>query len=144
VLIYHVNECSCFNLNSSIDLFEKMGVMSEEESISREIVLMEHYTGTVEVEANTFIDMINQHIIPSVEAADQPLGALSGLVGTLQSALSEIHATEGYYEKALLARVLRLETMVDVRKVCDTAEETVPAELWSLATYKELLFLDSH
>jgi len=128
----------------NLALFEKMGVMSREETISREVVLMEHYTGTVEVEANTFIDMINQHIIPSVEAADQPLGELTGLVEKLQSALSVIHATEGHYEQAKLARVLRLETMVDVRKVCDTAEETVPAELWSLATYKELLFLDSH
>ena len=128
----------------NLALFETMGVMSREETISREVVLMEHYTGTVEVEANTFIDMINQHIIPSVEAADQPLGELEGLVGKLQSALSTIHATEGYYEQAQLARVLRLETMVEVRKVCDTAEETVPADLWSLATYKELLFLDSH
>merc|ERR1711957_129875 len=72
----------------NLALFETMGVMSREETISREVVLMEHYTGTVEVEANTFIDMINQHIIPSVEAADQPLGELEGLVGKLQSALS--------------------------------------------------------
>ena len=29
-------------------------------------------------------------------------------------------------------------------EICDAAEEIVPAELWTLATYKELLFLDSH
>ena len=40
--------------------------------------------------------------------------------------------------------MLRLETMIDIREICDTAEETVPADLWTLATYKELLFLDSH
>jgi glutamine synthetase len=34
--------------------------------------------------------------------------------------------------------------MLGVREVCDAAEEVVPANLWSLATYKELLFLDSH
>jgi glutamine synthetase len=34
--------------------------------------------------------------------------------------------------------------MIDIRAVCDGAEETVPAELWTLATYKDLLFLDSH
>lgn len=43
-----------------------------------------------------------------------------------------------------MARVLRLETMIDVRAVCDAAEEVCPAKLWTLATYKDLLFLDSH
>jgi glutamine synthetase len=37
-----------------------------------------------------------------------------------------------------------LDTMAELRKVCDAAEEVVPFNLWSLATYKELLFLDSH
>ena len=55
-----------------------------------------------------------------------------------------MHAVDGEYEKATLARVLRLETMEDARKVCDTIEETVPAHLWTLATYKELLFLDAN
>jgi len=43
-----------------------------------------------------------------------------------------------------LARVLRLETMVDIREYCDSAEVVVPNNLWALATYKELFFLDSH
>jgi len=34
--------------------------------------------------------------------------------------------------------------MMDIRETCDAAEGIVPAELWTLATYKELLFLDSH
>jgi len=129
----------------NLDLFEKMGVMSPEETLSRETVLHEHYAGTVEVEAGTFVDMINQHIVPAVKAAGLgPLEELEAAVGTLKDALHEIHGTEDTYKKAQLARVLRLETMDAVRKVCDLAEETVPADLWTLATYKELLFLDSH
>jgi len=128
----------------NLALFEKMGVMTKEETESREVVLMEHYTGTVEVEAKTFIDMINQYIIPSVKEAGQETKELEGSVETLKAALSKLHATDGHYEKAQMARVLRLETMIDVRKVCDTAEETVPADLWMLSTYKELLFLDSY
>merc|ERR1711966_122694 len=129
----------------NVDLFEKMGVMSPEETASRETVLHEHYTGTVEVETGTFVDMIQQHIIPSVKAAGTgPLAELEAGVASLTAALGEIHAAETTYEKAQLARVLRLETMADVRKACDEAEETVPADLWTLATYKELLFLDSH
>ena len=59
-------------------------------------------------------------------------------------AVAGVHAAESSLEKARLARVLRLETMIDIREICDAAEEVVPADLWTLATYKELLFLDSH
>jgi len=128
----------------NLALFEKMGVMSREECTARDVVLLEHYTGTVTVEAGTFIDMINQHIIPSVKSAGQSTTDLESSVGKLESALKGIHSTEDHFEQAQLARVLRLETMDDIRIICDTAEETVPADLWTLATYKELLFLDSH
>ena len=43
---------------------------------------------------------------------------------------------------AAAARTLRLETMIDVRKRLDEFEAICPPELWTLATYKELLFLD--
>jgi len=127
------------------DLFEKMNVMSKEECGSREVVLHEHYTGTVEMEALTLIDMLNQNIIPSVKAAGVgPLSDLEAAVATIKGAVAEIHAAEDSLAAARLARTLRLETMIDIRAVCDAAEEVVPAELWTLATYKELLFLDSH
>ena len=34
--------------------------------------------------------------------------------------------------------------MEKARETCDNLEKLVPAEAWPLATYKELLFLDSH
>ncbi|GFH60457.1 glutamine synthetase type III [Chaetoceros tenuissimus] len=129
----------------NIKFFEDMKVMGKDETLAREECLLDHYTGTVEIEAGAFIDMVNQHVIPSVKKAGVgPLKALENAVQTLKSALKEIHDTEGAYEKAKLARVLRLDTMPELRKVCDAAEEVVPAELWTLATYKELLFLDAH
>jgi glutamine synthetase len=129
----------------NIKLFEEMKVMTKDESMARQSCLHDHYTGTVEMEAGAFIDMVNQHVIPSVEAAGiGPLKALHAAVQTLKAALKEIHDTAESYEKAKLARILRLDTMAELRKVCDAAEEVVPFNLWSLATYKELLFLDSH
>jgi len=130
---------------TNIKFFENMKVMGKDETLAREECLLDHYTGTVEIEAGAFIDMVNQHVVPSVKKAGVgPLKALENAVQTLKSALKEIHDTEGAYEKAKLARVLRLDTMPELRKVCDAAEEVVPAELWTLATYKELLFLDAH
>jgi len=124
-------------------IFEEMGVMTGEECVAREAALHDHYTGTVEMEALCMVDMINQHILPSCRDAEcGPVSELEAAVSTLKSAVAAIHAAETEYEKAQLARVLRLETMVDIREHCDAAEEVVPADMWTLATYKELLFLD--
>jgi len=122
-----------------------MNVLTKEECESRQNILHDHYTGTVDMEAKCMVDMINQHIIPSVKAAGVgPLSDLEASIGTLKSAIAEIHAAEDSYKAAQLSRVLRLETMIDIRAICDAAEEVVPADLWTLATYKELMFLDSH
>jgi len=129
----------------NIALFESMNVMAKDECLAREVSLHDHYTGTVVMEAGSFCDMINHHVIPSVKAAGKiPIKDLEDAVKVIRNAQEKIHDTESSYEKAKLARILRLETMVDLRKVCDTAEELVPSNLWTLATYKELLFLDSH
>jgi len=129
----------------NMKLFSDMKVMTEEECNARCDVLHDHYTGTVEMEALTMIDMINQHVIPSVvEAEVGPLKELQQAVVVLKGAVAAIHEAPTSYEKAKLARTLRLETMVDLRKHCDEAEAVVPSSLWTLSTYKELLFFDTH
>jgi len=134
-----------FVSDKNVALFEKMGIFSKDECEARAAILHDHYTGYVEMEALTLIDMINQHIIPSCKNGNVgPLDELHAAVAILKKSLGEIHAADSSYEKAQLARTLRLETMIDIRSVCDGAEEVVPAALWTLATYKELLFLDSH
>jgi glutamine synthetase len=125
------------------ELFNSMNVLTPEECASRQTVLLEHYAGTVEIEALTMIQMIQQHVIPSVKRAGVgPLDDLNKAVSTLKSAMEAIHHAEGEKAKATLARTLRLETMVELRETCDAAEAVVPADLWTLATYKDLMFLD--
>lgn len=140
-----VEAIATLTAKKNTDLFSKMNVLTKEECESRQHILHDHYTGTVDMEAKCMVDMINQHIIPSVKAAGVgPLSDLEASIGTLKSAIAEIHAAEDSYKAAQLSRVLRLETMIDIRAICDAAEEVVPADLWTLATYKELMFLDSH
>jgi glutamine synthetase len=140
-----VEAIATLSSEKNVALFEKMNVFDGEELSARQDVLHDHYTGTVEMEALTMVDMINQHVIPSVkEAGVGPLDGLTAAVTTLKAGVAEIHAAESSIDKARLARVLRLETMIDIRETCDAAEEVVPAENWTLATYKELLFLDQH
>ena len=131
--------------DKNVALFEKMGVLTAAECSSRQDIMHSHYVGSVEMEAFCMIDMINQHIIPSIkEAGVGPLAELQASIPKLKAAIGGIHHAETPYEKAKLARVLRLETMIEIREICDAAEDVCPAKLWTLATYKELLFLDSH
>jgi len=140
-----VEAIATLTTKKNVDLFEKMKVLTKEECTARQHILHDHYTGTVDIEAKCLVDMIQQHIIPSVKAAGVgPLSDLDAAVGTLKGAIAEIHNAEDSYKAAQLSRVLRLETMIDIRAVCDAAEEVVPANLWTLATYKELMFLDQH
>ena len=90
--------------------------------------------------------MITQHVVPDCKKAGVGSDVTSALERDCSTLSSAIHGMEGEgnpFEKAKLARVLRLETMEEVRKKCDAAEALVPPSLWSLATYKDLLFLDS-
>lgn len=129
--------------DKNIALFGEMGVFSKEECHARHDGILDHYTGQVEIEALCMVDMINQHVIPSVKAAGVgPLAELEAAAKTIKAAVAEIHATESSGDKAELARTLRLETMVALREHCDAAEAVVPANLWTLATYSDLIFLD--
>jgi len=122
-----------------------MGVLTKEECAARQTVMFNHYVGQVEIEALCMVDMINQHIIPSLKAAGVgPVAELAAAVKTLQSALSDIHHEEDARKRADKARTLRLETMISIRETSDAAEAICPAALWTLATYKELQFLDQH
>jgi len=136
-----------FTSDKNKALFEKMGVFSGKECEARRQVLLEHYTGVVDMEAACMVDMINQHVIPSCKKAELGGGVISkleGAVKTLKESLAKIHGAPDESEAAALARVLRLDTMAKVRDLCDDAEALVPPALWTLATYQELLFLDTH
>lgn len=150
-----LTERGCWRFDSGVDanlryiapkniaLFEEMKVFTKDECEARCNATLSHYTGTVEIEAKSMIDMINQHVIPSCkEAGVGPVAELEAGVKKIQAAIEEIEATASVADKAKLSRVLRLETMVDVRVNCDAAEAVCPATAWTLPTYSDLLFLD--
>jgi len=126
----------------STELFAKLNVMTEEETMARAEVMHDQYTGTVEIEALCMIDMINGHVLPSCLRSKVDSSKVSSGVAKVKSKLHEMEAASSPYEKAKVARVLRLEVMEEARKACDEAEGLVPAADWTIGTYKELLFLD--
>ena len=127
----------------NVAMFKEMGVFDEEECAARREILLEGYIGTIEMEVGCMIDMINQYAIPSAKAAGINTSEMATGVAKLKAGLAGIHAATDNFESAKLCRVLRLETMIEVRKTVDEVEAECPANLWSYATYKELLFLDS-
>merc|ERR1711990_404467 len=127
----------------NVAMFKEMGVFDEEECAARREILLEGYIGTIEMEVGCMIDMINQYAIPSAKAAGINTSAMAEGVTKLKAGLAGIHAAKDNFESAKLCRILRLETMIEVRKTVDEVEAECPANLWSYATYKELLFLDS-
>jgi len=127
----------------NIALFSDMKVMSEMECKARQSALVDHYVGTVEMEALTMIDMMNQNCIPAViQNGGSQVEALKAGVSTIKDSLAAIHAEEDEQKRGNLARTLRLETMVEIRDVVDEAEGETPTELWGIPSYKDLLFLD--
>jgi len=128
----------------NVALFGSLGVLSAEECASRQEVLLGHYKGTVECEAQTLIDMIRQHVLPSVKAAQlhSHEKAINKATEAVVKGLHGVHSAADTAEAATRARVLRLETMIAARKAVDAAEAEVPAALWTLSTYADLLFLD--
>ena len=90
------------------------------------------------------INMIKTAVVPSCKAAGVDFASATAGVATLAAAWEAVEALDDLYAQAAAARTLRLETMVAVRGDIDTLEGEVPEADWNLASYRELLFLDSH
>ena len=134
----------------NVEFFGGMGVFSAEECEARKNIMLEHYIGLVEMEVLCLKDMILQHIIPCCEqspACDiENNKALNDAAAGLVAAAEELAATAGedLPKAAKMAYNLRFGKMAEVRELCDGAEAVCKDEIWSLATYKDLLFLDTH
>ena len=128
----------------NVALFEKTGILSKEELVARMDISLEHYTGLVEIEANTMVDMIVQSIVPALKGANIATSSVEAGLAKLKAKIDSMHAAEETLAKAKIARELRLETMADVRTACDDAEAICPASAWPFATYRDLLFLDQN
>ena len=105
----------------NVAMFSTIGVFSEKELQARKSVLLSYYTGIVEMEALAMIDMINKHVIGPVAKKFEcwQHNKLNDGVKQISAALKKIHAEENETKQGQMARTLRLETMADVRQVCD-------------------------
>jgi len=126
----------------NIELFEKLNVMSKEETLARADAMHAQYYGMVEIEVKCMIEMVRTMAVPACKQAGIATGSLEGGLRKLDAALHTMERAGSPYEMSKAARVVRLEVMEEVRGYCDEAEMQVPAGTWPIASYMSLLFLD--
>lgn len=149
----NVDSILCLREAKNKRMFSEMGVFTENECDARADAMLRHYTGLVEIEAMTMVDMINQYVIPATSHIIKEdtectevvlLKDLRKCVDMLKRGVADIHCSENEEKRAHLARTLRLVAMEEARRVCDATEALCPANKWALATYSDLLFMDMH
>jgi glutamine synthetase len=149
-------------------LFEKYGVLNSRELTARVDVLFKQYNHVVEIEARTMVSMLRTYVLPAAtryqaelaetvaatRAADVDCQALQKRLEEVNALVEELLLAIDAVEKAEMnpdngapekhARHIRdrlVPAMDRARAASDALEAYIPADLWSLPTYQQLLFV---
>ncbi len=141
-----------------VALFERHGVLSKKELMSRNEVYLEGYNTTIDYEAKLAADMAKTLIFPAVfnyqeELANSIKSAeavnkvkspaarklLLEITKELETALKKTDKLEGAIRKADSLKTKA--AMDDLRVTVDRLEGLVPADYWPLPSYAEMLFI---
>ncbi|MGN0243142.1 MAG: glutamine synthetase III [Lachnospiraceae bacterium] len=164
-----VDAIPALTTEKAIRLFERHGVYTRAELESREEILFEQYSKTINIEALTMIDVAKKQIVPAVikyqgelaesintirAAADvdtsvqatilnevaMNLKELYAAVGKLEEVTEKAEQTVGVQEQANVYHNEVCEAMAAVRKPADRLEMLVAKEDWPFPSYGDLLF----
>ena len=148
---------------STIEMFEKLGVLSARELEARKEIKLEEYAGLINIEARTMIDMASKLYIPSViafvnsvassmntvksayaqadtSAQQTILVKASSLLADAQKALDDLKNVTDAAETAKEYHDTVLPAMAALRAPIDELETIVDSEYWPVPTYGELMF----
>ncbi len=125
------------------DVFAKYSVLSNEELASRYNTYKETYETVIGIEAATALDLAKSMIVPAVVTAINEYSSVSAVAGItgemsslLEKAVAGIAALEAAEEPAE-----QIAAMGELRAAVDALEAIVPADLWPLPSYAELLLV---
>ena len=158
-----VDAIPAYTDESSIEMFEKLGVMTRRELEARREIKLEEYAGLINIEARTMIDMAAKLYIPSVIAyvnsvassmstvknayaqadttAQQTiLVKASSLLADTQQALDNLKAATDAAESAKDFHEKVLPAMAALRTPVDELETIVDSEYWPVPTYGQMMF----
>jgi len=142
----------------AIKLFERQGVLSETELLSRYEVYTETYETIIQYEAQLSADMAKTTIIPA--AMDYQIGlaetikSVEGINKTKSTSSRKLLKEVSQETEGALVAVAALEVAISegstqkmkrgmekLREVIDGLEGLVPADSWPLPSYAEMLFI---
>ena len=151
----------------NIALFEKYGVLNRTECISRYEICLENYVKTINIEADTMLEMATRQIIPacikyagkvskaainmsnagapckSVDRICKELSArieeISNCTIILSKKVNNLSEIEEWNSKAEWCRDEVIPAMNELRKACDSIEPLVDKNAWPMPSYTEIL-----
>ena len=152
---------------TSLELFERYGVLSARELTARADVCLEQYCTYVQIEARTLVQMLSIQVLPAslryqlelsqvVTSARETsidcsrttgrLHDVAALVNALQEAIetvsfAEVYESEDTYLHANQVRDTLLPAMLVARTISDQLETLVAEDLWPLPSYTDMLFI---
>jgi len=161
-----VDALPAFTLPSTIAAFEKYGILTARELQSRKEIAYEQYIKSVNVEANTVVEMAKTIIYPAamryqgqladtasklknagLEPDTSILQTVTGLTKDLLNGVKKVeealfHQANGSIEAhAAHFKDAVLPAMLEVRAAADALEGLIADDLWPLPTYQEMLFI---
>ena len=152
----------------SIALFERYGVLSENEARARYVAKAEQYVKLLNIEANTMVNMVRQLFLPAISqysgdvatsvAAKADLGitsraekalvqrladgfdGITAAVDALEEKNAEAQAIEDIQESCERYRDEVIPQMAELRRAVDEMELVCGAKWWPVPTYDKMLF----
>jgi glutamine synthetase len=152
----------------TVDIFVKYKVMSKREVLSRHDIYLEQYVKQINIEALTAINMVKTLYLPAgiryatilgksinavtaaggkakvqesiLEKVSTLLETIDKKLSALEKSLEKAHHAEGLVKHARAFRDLVFTAQKELRKDVDALEQIMPADLWPVPTYAEMLF----
>ena len=163
-----VDAAGALTTDKSVSLFERFGIYTKVELESREEIVYETYSKSINIEANAMIGMARKLYIPavvkyerllaetvnSVTSAGADAAAVSGILSQISVLLAEtLEATENLEkitaeakamsfgkDQAVCYRDKVVPAMALLRTPVDKLETLVDKRMWPVPTYEDLMF----
>lgn len=164
-----VDALAAFVTEKAFQLFAAYGIFSEKELRSRYEIYVDHYSKQINIEALTAIDMAKKQFVPAaLEYATFLADSISSLrtisadpsvpedllrkvtsllassyanLAALEKAVAQAQGTDETVKKAETYRDLVVTSMQALRTNIDGLEMMIPADMWPVPTYTDLLFI---
>lgn len=163
-----VDAVDTLTTDKAVRLFEKFGIFTRAELESREEILYDSYSKTINIEALTMIDMVSRKFLPagikyskeladsvnSIEEAGFTPSVQSDILGKVQDKLTRMNDAMGKLkdlektarkiesarERAFFYKDEVVPAMADLRTPTDELELLTDKSVWPVPTYGDMLF----